>query len=170
LGIFGAAMKGDLGQPREAFEASPRVIDQPGPGGWPALHLAAHFGQESAVNLLLELGANIEQRSANSNKNTPLHAAVAGGHKGTTLCLLQRRADINADYGGTLVVHEAAFKGNPELIELLISWRADPTAYNAHGETPAMIAQKQHGEGVAFAVLIAAERAAQQKTVGQPAR
>ena len=153
MDLFSAAMKGDLASIKSALSASPDLLNKPGPGGWPPLHLAAHFGQEEAVNLLLDLGASIEQRSENSNNNTPLHAAIAGGRAGTAALLLERGADIRATYGGTAVLHEAAFKGDPALIRLLLNWKADPSVVNPAGETPLGIATKHHGNGEAATLL-----------------
>jgi uncharacterized protein len=163
MDFFAAAINGDLEMMRIALKLAPELLHKAGPGGWPALHLAAHFGQEAAVALLLELGALLEQRSENSNNNTPLHAAVAGCRWGTTQLLLERGADIRANYGGTCVLHEAAFKGDPELIRLLLRWKADPNAVNAEGETPLAIATKHHGTGEAGALLAAAQQEGPEK-------
>jgi uncharacterized protein len=150
MDIFEASMKGDLEVIRREAARSPDLLTSGGPGGWPALHLAAHFGQKDATALLLELGAPIEQRAPNQENNTPLHAAVAGMRKETAELLLEKGADITATYAsGTRALHEAAYKNDPDMIRLLLRHGADPTLANDRGETPRAIAERQGNRHVA---------------------
>jgi ankyrin repeat protein len=77
------------------------------------LHLAAEYGHEPVVNLLLERGANINELSTESEsfkrldlfhgsaesfkekKRTALHLAAKNGHEAVVTLLLRRGADIN---------------------------------------------------------------------------
>ena len=61
---------------------------------------------------------------------TPLHSAVAGGHKDVVELLIAKGADVNAKndkYGGTPLLH-AAGEGHKEIVELLIAAGADVNA------------------------------------------
>lgn len=129
-----------------AVSNDPALLALSGPGGWPAIHLAAYFGSIKSLKALLAAGANIELRSQNDNANTPLHAAVAGGQLESVRELVSAGADIQATYyHGTTVLHEAAFINRKDLVELLISLGAKTHARNERNETAADIArQKGH--------------------------
>ncbi len=59
-----------------------------------ALHLAARFGQNETLAVLLDKGADIESRTRDGL--TPLHVAAECGQKATVAFLLKKGADINA--------------------------------------------------------------------------
>src|SRR5690349_14838413 len=79
LDIFAAAALGRLLDLRRALE-QPDAVARVSYDGWTPLHLAAFFGQLEAVQRLLTAGADVAALSANSLRNTALHAAIAGGH------------------------------------------------------------------------------------------
>jgi ankyrin repeat protein len=118
---------------------------QRSPDGWPPLHLAAHFGQGNAVDALLEARADVHARSTNAERNTALHAALAGRASARIVSrLLGRGADVNARAAGQhTALHEAAFRGNLELAQLLLAHGADATVRNDGGHTPLDLAQAQ---------------------------
>jgi ankyrin repeat protein len=132
---------------QSSLSAQPSLLATLGPGGWPALHLAAYFGSLRSLEVLVKAGADIELCSQNDNANTPLHAAVAGGQPASVKALVAAGANMFATYfHGTSVLHEAAFLGRDDLVELLISLGAKPSVINDKGETPADIA-RQRGHG-----------------------
>ncbi len=110
--------------------------------GWTPLHLAAFFGRDDAVTLLIDHGAPLDAHSTNALRNTPLHAALAGN----TLPVLVRRlvfagADVTArDAHGNTPLHLAASRGYVLLCELLIARGADAHARSDDKSTPAMLA------------------------------
>lgn len=65
--------------------------------GWTPLHLAAHYGQEKIVWLLIDRGAELDIKSKNKLGNTPLMAAVAGGNLAIVNMLLENGADADAE-------------------------------------------------------------------------
>ncbi len=73
-------------------------------------------------------GANVDARSTNAMKNTPLHAAVAGRKADAmSQCLLERGADVNArQHGGWTALQGAAQAGDREIVKLLLANGADP--------------------------------------------
>jgi ankyrin repeat protein len=67
-------------------------LDEPGPGGETALHDAALAGHDGIAALLLERGAPIDARDAESGA-TPLMTAAAWGREAVVKLLLERGAD-----------------------------------------------------------------------------
>jgi len=105
--------------------------------GWTPLHLAAFFGRHTAAERLLDAGADPKAVSRNSMKNTPLHAALAGGHTDVALLLIGRGADVNlADAGRHTPLHIAAENGLIDAVKALIAAGADAHAVDAEDKTP----------------------------------
>jgi ankyrin repeat protein len=105
--------------------------------GWTPLHLAAFFGRASAADRLAAAGADLNAVSRNSLRNTPLHAAVAGGHVDLALWLIGRGADVDrADAGGHTPMHIAAEAGYAAVVQALLERGADPHAVDAEDRTP----------------------------------
>jgi ankyrin repeat protein len=105
--------------------------------GWTPLHLAAFFGSRRSVGCLLDAGAAISAVSRNALANTPLHAAVAGGHADVALLLISRGADVNAaDAGGHTAMHIAAEGGHVTVVQALLERGADPHAVDKEDKTP----------------------------------
>ena len=114
-----AAALGDAPRVRALARAEPAALARRSPDGWPALHLAAHFG------------------------NTALHAALAG-HGGLRVVsrLLAAGADVNARAaGGYTPLHIAAFGGDVALINALLALGADADARADDGRTALAIAE-----------------------------
>jgi uncharacterized protein len=89
LDVFAAAALGRGPDLTSALSAGP-VVNTFAYDGWTPLHLAAFFGRREAVEQLLSSGADLSTVSRNSLTNTPLHAAVAGGHVEVSLLLIER--------------------------------------------------------------------------------
>lgn len=105
--------------------------------GWTPLHLAAFFGRANAVERLLAAGAPLDEPSRNSMTNTPLHAAVAGGHVDLAVTLIERGARVDvADSGGHTPFHIAAEAGYVPVVKALLDRDADPHAVDKEDKTP----------------------------------
>ena len=136
LDVFAAAALGRRDQLDPAI-AQPGNVTAYSYDGWTALHLAAFFGQLEAAARLLEAGARIAAVSRNPLANTPLHAAVAGGHPDVSVFLIARGADVNAfDSGRHTPLHIAAENGLLPVVEALLARGADPHAVDAEDKTP----------------------------------
>src|ERR1051326_573251 len=88
LAVFAAAIQGDAAALESLLAGNRSLASALSSDGWTPLHLAAFFGAEAAVRLLLNKGAVVNARSTNAMENTPLHAAAAGRHPGIVKLLL----------------------------------------------------------------------------------
>lgn len=146
LTLFEAAAIGDPTAVRAALQAGPGALAGRSPDGWPALHLAAHFGRGDAVDVLLAAGADVRMVSDNEERNTALHAALAGrGDLRILSALLRvRGADVDARAGGGYTpLHIAAFGGNVALINVLLAHGAAVEARADDGRSALAIAEER---------------------------
>jgi uncharacterized protein len=147
LDVFAAAALGRLEALASAV-ATDNSVNSYAYDGWTPLHLAAFFGQRDAAEQLLAAGANLVAVSHNSLTNTPLHAAVAGGHVDLSLMLIEHGADVHAvDAGGHTPLHIAAEAGYLPIVKALLARDADPHAVDAEDKTPlSRAAARNHDE------------------------
>ncbi len=140
--ITTAAMNGDTATVLAMLDRDPSLLNGCGIGGWPPLHLAAHFGKRETAAALLARDADVHARSCNDNANQPLHAAAA--NKQVALCelLLNHGANIEATQeGGYTAMHSAAQNGDIPLINLLLERGANVNP-RVEGKTPLILAQE----------------------------
>ncbi len=152
LDLHEAAASGDAERVRPLLAAEPAGISRLSHDGWTALHLAAHFGHVTIVELLLAAGADVHARSGNRLANTALHAAAAGGHTDVIATLLRHGADVNArQHGGFTALHAAAQDGGAAMVRLLLAHGADPALAADDGMTPLALARAgNHADVVAL--------------------
>ena len=136
LDIFAAAALGRVASVDAALERG-EAVNSYAYDGWTPLHLAAFFGRRTAAERLMAAGADLAAQSRNALANTPLHAAVAGGHVDVSLLLIERGADVSAgDAGGHTPLHIAAEAGYLPIVKALLARGADPHAVDAEDKTP----------------------------------
>jgi hypothetical protein len=129
--------------------------------GMAALHQAVNHGQERVASHLISLGAEVNQRDADSM--TPLHIAVVEANLSMAALLLGHGADANAaDAMGRTPMHLVAAFGDPfidpaNITMLLMSHGADLGARDARNRTPAELA-RDLGEVDTADFLFALER------------
>ena len=86
---------------------------------FPLIHAAAD-GDTKAVLALLEKGADANALFPIVGTRA-LMVAAASGHKDTVQALLDAGADVNVkDYTGWTALHAAAYKGDSEIVQLLL--------------------------------------------------
>jgi uncharacterized protein len=142
LDAFEAAALGDAGRLRSLVEDDPGVVEAWSPDGFTPLHLASFFGGNSAAELLLERGAEVNVVARNPMQVMPLHSAIAGGHSAIARSLVEAGAEVNAvQQDAYTPLHEAAAKGDDELVGFLLEHGADPSAELSDGRTPAQLAR-----------------------------
>ncbi|KAK8126836.1 uncharacterized protein PG998_002595 [Apiospora kogelbergensis] len=99
-----------------------------------ALHLAAYFGLERAVQILGDChNVNVKDSSGESS----LHLASARGHLEVVKLLVEKHADVKAlDNGGWTPLHKASRNGRLEVAKLLIEEGANIDTVTKDGQTP----------------------------------
>ena len=138
--------------------------------GTTPLHLAASFGREGAVKVLLAAGADVAAKTYRGV--TPLHSAVVSGVCVVAL-LLAAGADVSAkDCLGITVLHAAISTWSPEVVTLLLAAGADVAAQDTSGHTAFgytalhWCARKRGGKGAEMArVLLDAGASGEEKDV-----
>ena len=104
-------------------------------GAYVSLYVAARFGDLARVKSFIEDGADVN--AIKESGETPLHAALAEGHKEIAELLIARGADVNAKNASRRTpLHYAAKSGQKEVVELLIAKGADPNVRNYWDRTP----------------------------------
>jgi ankyrin repeat protein len=152
LDVFAAAALGRDDQLERAL-TDPAAVGAFAYDGWTALHLAAFFGQLGAATRLLDSGASLAAVSRNPLANTPLHAAVAGGHSEVSLFLIGRGADVHAaDSGKHTPLHIAAEAGYLPVVEALLARGADAHVVDVEDKTPLSRAAARNHAAVVDAI------------------
>ncbi|HEY3936873.1 MAG TPA: ankyrin repeat domain-containing protein [Bryobacteraceae bacterium] len=137
LDIFNLCVAGSVPEVLNVIDRDPALLEAHSTDGWTPLHLAAFFDHHDLAAALLDRGAQIDSRSTNSMKNTPMHAAAAGGATPLVELLLKRGADVNATQeGGWTALHSAAQAGNRAMVETLLAHGADLDARAANNQAP----------------------------------
>ena len=106
------------------------------------IHDAAGKGDLAKVKALLKANPKLVNL-AGKDDATPLHYAVAEGHKAVVEFLLASKADVNAKKtNGVTPLHVAAALGRTEIAKILLSKGADPNAADSQERTPRSLAEK----------------------------
>lgn len=151
LDVFESAATGDAGQLAALLVAQPAAIASLSVDGWTPLHLAAFMGQRESLLVLVGLGAELDARSQNPMRNTPLHAAIAGSDGERLAPLLIALGADPAAVGGSGVnaLHLAATRGFDSLCRLLLSRGLDAAIRTEDNKTAADIAAERGHAAVA---------------------
>lgn len=134
-----ACARGDLSAVQTILSKSPESVHCLGPvapehrehmtkadaaEGWTPLHLAAYYGHGPVVEVLISMGAKVNVRSENAIGNTPLMAAIAGGHLELATYLMKRGADPTlSDKTGLTAAQLALANGHMEFAEKILRLR-----------------------------------------------
>lgn len=142
LDVFEAASFGRTARLDAILDEEPALVDAYSADGFFPLGLAAFFGHEEAVTLLLARGANPNLAARNAMKVAALHAASAAGSFGIARALIEAGADVNAvQQAGFTPLHAAAMTGQLQLAKLLLDRGADASAKTDDGRTALVIAR-----------------------------
>jgi ankyrin repeat protein len=157
--IFFASENGDVKGLQELLKGDAAQANAYNDDGWTPLHLAAHYGQLDAAEVLLSYGADSSARSRNSLNNIPLHAAVAGNHPELVKLLVGDGSDINdQQQGGWTALHGASQHGNYAMVAYLLKNGADPEIANDDGLTAFDIAMEEGHDEAAELLRIEEEQ------------
>jgi len=159
LDIFDAATIDDVGAVRALLTGDRASVDDRGPDGLTALHIAASFGHLEMARLLLGRGADPNAVSLNDARITPLHGAVSAKHRDTASLLLALGASPNAvKQGGRTPLHEAAGNGDEAIVDMLLLRGADPTRAGDDGHTAIDLAEANGHAAIARRLRTAAAK------------
>jgi hypothetical protein len=121
--IIGALNAKDVEKVKQILAAKPQMIKAKetngGPvSGWPLLMIAAAAGDKPMVEMLLDSGADVNDK--NLSNETPLIHAAFNGHKEVVELLLAKGADVNVKNHAEATALSAAMSGNhPDVADLL---------------------------------------------------
>ncbi len=142
LDVFEAAAFGKTARLEVLLDEDPALVDAYAADGFFPLGLAAFFGREDAVRLLLARGANPNLAARNAMKVAAIHAASAAGSLEIALLLVEAGADVNAvQQAGFTPLHAAAMAGRVDLATLFLERGADPSAKADDGRTALAMAR-----------------------------
>ena len=139
LTVFEAAAFGRTEQLGRILDDDPDQARALSDDGFTALHLAIFGGQENAMRLLLERGADPNVISTSDlAKVPPLGTAAFVRSAPLAQVLLDSGADPNGrGEGGFTALHSAAQNEDEELARLLLERGADPSLAADDGRRPA---------------------------------
>jgi uncharacterized protein len=145
LDVFEAAALGRVDRLAALLVADRALATARSADGFTALHFPAFFGigdAAAASRVLIDAGADVNARSANSLSVLPIHSAVAGNHDDVVAALIVAGADVNATqpHGWTPLLG-AAKNGSLPSVERLLAAGADPRARNDHGRSALELAR-----------------------------
>lgn len=139
LSVFEAAAFGRLERLRQILDEDPAQANAFSGDGFTALHLAIFGGQEEAIRVLLDRGADPNALSTSEiAKVPPLGTAAFVRSNALASLLLDAGADPNGrGEGGFTALHSAAQNEDEELARLLLDRGADPSLAADDGRRPA---------------------------------
>ena len=129
-----------------ALKAAGLEMDYMDKRGKTALFTAAEYGRKDVVNWLITNGADINWLS--NEWQTVLHQALVSNKADVVKPLLSDQhkhkiEDVNAlDAQGRTALHIASFKADPEIIQLLLDAKADPSIADGNKYTAERLAER----------------------------
>jgi ankyrin repeat protein len=150
LDVFEAAAFGRTARLEAILDEEPALVDAYAADGFFPLGLAAFYGHEEAVRLLLARGASPNLAARNAMKVAAIHAASAAGSLPIALLLIEAGADVNAvQQAGYTPLHAAAMTGQIDLAKVLLDRGADPNAKADDGRTALAMARDAKHQALA---------------------
>ena len=145
LSIFEAATVGALDRVEGWIVAQPELINAYAPDGFQPIGLAAFFGHQAVVELLLRVGAEVDLPSKNPMRVRPLHSAIANRRTAIAKLLIEHGAAVNSTQADDFTpLHEAAQNGLLEVTQWLLDRGAHVNAKLSNGQTPLALAIEHH--------------------------
>ncbi|KAH8146556.1 uncharacterized protein LAJ45_09502 [Morchella importuna] len=117
------------------------------------LHWATACGNVAAVELLLDRGAQIEQKGG-MVRYTPLILAAINDHESVVRVLLQRGADVRATtMWNETALHWASWAGHEGVAAALLEYGAPVEDLGSDAQTPLIEAARENHKGLARILL-----------------
>src|SRR2546426_10498870 len=147
LNLYEAATVGNARRLKTILgQSRVRVNEATKEEGFDPLGLAAFFGHAEAVKVLLDHGADVNQKPPSRFANTAVDAAVSGDHADVVRILLAAGANPHVRGGAHYTtLHKAAGHRNLEIVRMLpvpgadghaIPHGGDPPLHGPEGESP----------------------------------
>jgi ankyrin repeat protein len=109
------------------------------------------MGLDSAVQLMLAKGADVDGKLSNSN-STPLIVAAGKGCVAVIRVLLEKGANVNwRNIAGATALHCASINGHETIVRMLVEKGANPGLKNTTGQTAAELARL--GQGINYLAI-----------------
>jgi ankyrin repeat protein len=144
LDLFEACAAGRASLVTDWLRRDPGLVNAYAPDGFTPLGLACFFGHADIAGILLDSGADVNQRAGNPTRVAPVHSAAAGRHAAIVRLLLDRGADPNARQdAGFAPLHSAAANNDRETALLLADRGADVRVKADNGKTPGDFARER---------------------------
>jgi hypothetical protein len=134
IALIGCGKKEETSKP--APPASPEeATSKPAPPDVDVFK-AAGDGNLEALKQHIAAGTDLNQRSPDGQKTTPLITAAALGRVQVAKALIEAKADLNLqNKDGSTALHTAAFLCHPEIVEALLKAGADKAIKTNTGAT-----------------------------------
>lgn len=128
---------------KELLTQAPFPTDYPDEQGWTLLFWAAHLGALNGLNLLLDLGAQVDL--SDPEGLTPLHCAAARNHEAVVARLLEAGAPLNqCDAQGWSPVTWTTANRLPRLLKRLLDFGGQADLPDQQGITPLLHALRHN--------------------------
>ncbi len=135
LMLYCAIKKNDSKVVEFLLKKNAALIESKDKDGATPLHLAACYGDENIIKLILSAGIAIN--STDNQLSTPLHYAAANNNISGVKILIQEGASVEStDSEGITPLHVASLAGNRETAEYLLDEGANIESKNNEGYTP----------------------------------
>ncbi|MCT1531622.1 ankyrin repeat domain-containing protein [Sphingobacterium daejeonense] len=146
--IHEACAAGLTEQVQFMVDQKPDVINELSSHGFYPLGIAAHFGKEDIVRILLRNRANPNSSSQNGYQVFPIHSALSNGQDNIAKMLIEAGAEVNVLQSSRISpLHLAAQQGNVDLIIILLEHGANIAIKNDFGQTASdLAAEKGYNE------------------------
>jgi ankyrin repeat protein len=179
VNIHDAVGLGDLEKLKALLKGNPYLVSRKDTNGETPLHWAAITGSKEATEVLLANNADVNAKDnygrtplqMTSNKEVEdlllgnkaevnIHDAIRLGDSEKVKSLLKKTPELVAskDTQGCTPLHLAAGKGRKDMVDLLLTNKADVNARDSGGDTPLHAATAKGGtSGIAILVFLSAK-------------
>jgi len=150
LELYEAAACGDLPRAKELVEKDSSLATSHSPDGFPAVALAAVFGNLQVAKYLHSKGADLNAVATNGSGYNALTGAVTSGHTEIVKWLLENGAEPNYRYSNNYSpLLNAAANGHLEILKLLQAHGADLHAKTSDGKNALAYAEERKHAAIA---------------------